>query len=181
MCCACSLEEADGDTRFNFNAVRTVTLSAHPSPCVAHHVRVCACGCLLSRRTPAQVVNPHDFEDTYLPSFRAAVTVANASGVMCSYNAINGVPACGSDTLLGSILRDAWGFDGWVHVGVHAWAWTGGCMWVCMCVPMPAGLACPRLPARGPSLTLSRSVIAVLTCAATSSVIAVRCQHALGR
>ena len=33
---------------------------------------------------------------------------------MCSYNAVNGVPSCASDWLLGTLLRDSWGFDGYV-------------------------------------------------------------------
>jgi beta-D-xylosidase 4 len=32
----------------------------------------------------------------------------------CSYNAVNGVPSCASDWLLGDLLRDSWGFDGYV-------------------------------------------------------------------
>ena len=33
---------------------------------------------------------------------------------MCSYNAVNGVPSCANDWLLGTLLRDAWQFDGYV-------------------------------------------------------------------
>jgi beta-D-xylosidase 4 len=33
-------------------------------------------------------------------------------GVMCSYNAINGVPSCANDWLLNDTLRTAWGFEG---------------------------------------------------------------------
>ena len=31
-----------------------------------------------------------------------------------SYNAVNGVPSCANNWLLGTLLRDAWGFDGTV-------------------------------------------------------------------
>ena len=33
---------------------------------------------------------------------------------MCSYNAINGVPACGNSLTMNSIGRDLWGFDGFI-------------------------------------------------------------------
>ena len=36
------------------------------------------------------------------------------SGIMCSYNSVNGVPSCANDWLLGDLLRDSWSFDGYV-------------------------------------------------------------------
>ena len=60
------------------------------------------------------VVSPHDLEDTYLPAFRAAVTEGRAGSVMCAYNAIDGTPACANRWLLTDLLRNAWGFDGYV-------------------------------------------------------------------
>jgi beta-glucosidase len=59
-------------------------------------------------------VSPFDLEDTYLPAFRAAVTEAHAQSVMCAYNAVDGLPACASEMLLKSHLREAWKFDGYV-------------------------------------------------------------------
>lgn len=56
----------------------------------------------------------HDLEDTYLPAFEALVTKAKAQAVMCAYNAVDGVPACGSDALLKDRLRGTWKFDGHV-------------------------------------------------------------------
>ncbi|HKR76806.1 MAG TPA: glycoside hydrolase family 3 C-terminal domain-containing protein [Rhodanobacter sp.] len=60
------------------------------------------------------VVSPHDLEDTYLPAFRAAVTAGGAGSVMCSYNALNGVPTCADAMLLDTWLRKDWGFQGYV-------------------------------------------------------------------
>nr|WP_245747173.1 glycoside hydrolase family 3 protein [Frateuria terrea] len=60
------------------------------------------------------VASPHDLEDTYLPAFRAAVTEGRAGSVMCAYNAIDGTPACANRWLLTDLLRNAWGFDGYV-------------------------------------------------------------------
>ncbi len=59
-------------------------------------------------------VSIHDLEDTYLPAFRAAIVDGRAGSVMCAYNRVDGQPACASDDLLEDVLRDAWGFDGYV-------------------------------------------------------------------
>ena len=59
-------------------------------------------------------VSPHDLEDTYLPAFRAAVVEGGAGSVMCSYNALDGVPMCANAALLDTRLRKDWGFQGYV-------------------------------------------------------------------
>ena len=56
----------------------------------------------------------HDLEDTYLPAFRAAIMEGHADSIMCSYNAVYGVPACASKLLLQQTLRDEWKFQGYV-------------------------------------------------------------------
>jgi len=50
----------------------------------------------------------------YLPPFKAAID-AGADTVMCSFNAINGVPGCGNDDTMNRILKGEWGFDGFVE------------------------------------------------------------------
>ncbi len=57
---------------------------------------------------------PHDLEDTYLPAFRATVTEAHVDSIMCSYNAINGVPGCANTMLMTQHLRHDWNFKGYV-------------------------------------------------------------------
>ena len=57
---------------------------------------------------------PHDLWDTYLPAFRATIVEAKADSIMCAYNAIDGVPACANKELLQHILRQEWGFHGFV-------------------------------------------------------------------
>ena len=59
------------------------------------------------------VVSPYALETTYFPAFRKSVVEGGAKGVMCSYNAVNGVPTCASDFLT-SVLRGKWGFDGYI-------------------------------------------------------------------
>jgi beta-glucosidase len=66
------------------------------------------------------VTSKHDLEDTYLPAFRATVVEGKVASVMCSYNAINGVPACANSGLLQKILRDEWHFGGFVASDCNA-------------------------------------------------------------
>lgn len=51
--------------------------------------------------------------ETYLPPFKVAVD-AGVATVMTSFNELNGVPATGNSFLLQDILRDEWGFRGFV-------------------------------------------------------------------
>ena len=59
-------------------------------------------------------VSPRDMRETYLHAFEATVKEAKAWSVMGAYNRTNGEPCCGSKTLLQDILRDEWGFPGYV-------------------------------------------------------------------
>jgi len=59
-------------------------------------------------------ITMQDLVDSYLAPFQACVEKGKVSGLMCSYNAINGVPACADSWLLQEVARDAWGFDGYV-------------------------------------------------------------------
>jgi beta-glucosidase len=60
------------------------------------------------------VVSMHDLNDTYLPAFRHVIDEGHAAAVMCSYNAINGLPACANDPLIEGRMRKEWGFQGYV-------------------------------------------------------------------
>lgn len=60
------------------------------------------------------VVSPKDLRETYLPAFHACVVEAGVHSVMPAYNRTNGEPCCASETLLQKILREEWGFDGYV-------------------------------------------------------------------
>ncbi len=67
------------------------------------------------RNTPADnvIIDPRTENEIYLPSFYAAVNAGVAS-VMCSYAVINGDFACNNSNLETTILRDEWGFPGFV-------------------------------------------------------------------
>ncbi len=58
--------------------------------------------------------NKLDLDETYLAAFRASVVEGQAGSVMCSYNRVDGIPACANSSLLQQHLRDAWQFRGYV-------------------------------------------------------------------
>ncbi len=60
------------------------------------------------------VINDRDLRLTYLEHFRMTIMESNAYSVMCAYNRYNGEACCGSDRLQNQILRDEWGFDGYI-------------------------------------------------------------------
>ncbi|WP_286694493.1 beta-glucosidase [Spongiibacter sp. UBA1325] len=60
------------------------------------------------------VVDERSMRELYMPPYEAAVKEANVASVMCAYNYVNGAPACSSEYLLKSVLRDEWGFDGFL-------------------------------------------------------------------
>jgi beta-glucosidase len=62
----------------------------------------------------------------YLPPFKAAVD-AGADTVMCSFNAINGVPGCANHYTETDILKNEWGFDGFIESDYTAVAETRAC------------------------------------------------------
>jgi beta-glucosidase len=60
------------------------------------------------------VVTQRDLRETYLPAFKACVVEGKAMSVMGAYNRTNGEPCNASNTLLRKILRQEWGFGGYV-------------------------------------------------------------------
>jgi beta-D-xylosidase 4 len=61
-------------------------------------------------------VTQQDLEDTYNPSFKSCVKEGQASGLMCSYNRLNGIPMCADYDLLTLTVRDQWGFEGYARI-----------------------------------------------------------------
>ena len=62
----------------------------------------------------------------YLPPFKAAID-AGADTVMCSFNAVNGVPGCANHQVETDILKAEWGFDGFVESDYTAVAELRAC------------------------------------------------------
>jgi len=66
------------------------------------------------RHTFNAIVSRRELYDTYLPAFKKLVTEARVESVMGAYNRTLDEPCCGSQLLLGDILRGEWGFQGHV-------------------------------------------------------------------
>ncbi|OKP89256.1 glycoside hydrolase family 3 C-terminal domain-containing protein [Paenibacillus sp. P32E] len=66
------------------------------------------------RMSTDAVIDERTLREIYLASFEGAVKQSQPWSVMCSYNRVNGEYASESETLLTRILRDEWGFEGFV-------------------------------------------------------------------
>ncbi|WP_372754911.1 glycoside hydrolase family 3 C-terminal domain-containing protein [Labilibaculum sp.] len=85
------------------------------------HLKVAACakhfavhnGPEALRHSFNAIVNDKDLNESYLPAFKKLID-ADVAGVMCAYNRTNDEVCCGSPELLMNILREEWGFDGYV-------------------------------------------------------------------
>ena len=60
------------------------------------------------------VVSEKLLREYYFPAFRATVVEGHAQSVMGAYNALNGIPCNANKWLLTDVLRNEWGFDGFV-------------------------------------------------------------------
>ena len=66
------------------------------------------------RLTVSAEVDERTLREIYLASFEKAVKEAKPWTVMCSYNRVNGVYASENEFLLTKVLREEWGFEGFV-------------------------------------------------------------------
>lgn len=66
------------------------------------------------RMAGSSELDERTLREIYLPAFETAVKKADPWTVMCSYNKVNGVFASESKKLLNNILKEEWGFNGFV-------------------------------------------------------------------
>ena len=65
-----------------------------------------------SRHNFNAVVSQRDLHETFLPAFKTCVQAGAPEQIMCSYNAVNGVPTCLDDKAQNGFLRKELGFKG---------------------------------------------------------------------
>jgi beta-glucosidase len=83
-------------------------------------------------------VSDRALRELYLPPFEAAVREAQVASVMCSYNSVNGAFSCQNEELLTRILKEEWGFRGFVQSDFFAMKSTAESANAGMDLEMPA-------------------------------------------
>ena len=66
-----------------------------------------------NRRGVNATIDERTLNEIYLPAFKDAVD-AGVGAVMCAYNQVNGTPACSNGNVQNNIMRDRWGFEGFI-------------------------------------------------------------------
>lgn len=60
------------------------------------------------------IISETDLREYYLPAFERCVSEGKAQSIMTAYNAINGVPCTVNNWLLKKVLKEDWGFNGYI-------------------------------------------------------------------
>jgi beta-glucosidase len=89
----------------------------------------------------------------YLLPFEMAVKDGDVASVMCAYNFVNGFQSCENKELLTDVLRDRWGFDGYVQSDFFAVRSTAPSMRAGLdhLMPFPAMIFSPFTPVWSPA------------------------------
>jgi beta-glucosidase len=93
--------------------IKTISTPKHFAANNEEHNRA-SCNAILSER---------DLREYYLPAFEKCMVEGNAQSIMTAYNAVNGVPCTANSWLIQKILRQDWGFKGYVVSDCSAPAW----------------------------------------------------------
>ncbi|MBN1876738.1 MAG: glycoside hydrolase family 3 C-terminal domain-containing protein [Anaerolineae bacterium] len=79
----------------------------------------------LDRTSSSSNMDEQTLREIYTLPYEIAIKEGEPGGIMCAFNQINGVWSCENGVILQDILKDEWGFDGWVvsdFFGVHSTA-----------------------------------------------------------
>ena len=73
------------------------------------------------------IIDPAAHRESDLLAFQIAIERSQPGTIMCGYNKVNGVYACGNNELLDVILKQTWRYPGWVMSdwgAVHGWEYA---------------------------------------------------------
>ena len=90
-----------------------------------------------NRQKIQETIDPQVLREIYLLPFEMAVKDGKTAAVMCAYNSVNGFNSCENKDLLTGVLRDDWGFTGYVQSDFFAVKSTVGPMLAGMDHEMP--------------------------------------------
>jgi len=68
----------------------------------------------MRRHSGSSDVDMRSLWEYYMPAFQRTIVEGKAFSIMCAYNELNQEPCCGNYYLLTDILREKWGFEGYV-------------------------------------------------------------------
>jgi beta-glucosidase len=66
------------------------------------------------RFTADSVIDENALRESELLAFQIGIEIGQPGSVMCAYNLVNGAKSCGNDFLLNRVLKQDWGYKGWV-------------------------------------------------------------------
>ncbi len=66
------------------------------------------------RNFVSAIISKKAMQESDLLAFHIAISIANPAAIMCSYNRVNGEYACENPYTLHDVLKDSWGFKGFV-------------------------------------------------------------------
>ena len=99
------------------------------------------------------IVDRRVLHELYLLPFEMSVKDGDVASIMCAYNFVNGFQACESRELLTDVLRNQWGFDGYVQSDFFAVRSTAPSMRAGLdhLMPFPAMIIPPFTPVWSPA------------------------------
>ena len=94
------------------------------------------------RMSGSSEMDERTLREIYLPAFEKVVKEGKTRSLMCAYNAINGTFCAENKMLLTDILRDEWGYEGfvvtdWGAVKDRARGVKTAWIWKCPAAPLP--------------------------------------------
>ena len=106
-----------------------------------------------NRMTIQEIIDRRVLHEIYLLPFEMAVKDGDTASVMCSYNSVNGFQACENRELLTDVLRNEWGFKGYVQSDFFAVRSTAASMLAGLdhLMPFPQMITAPFTPVWSPA------------------------------